>query len=172
MGYCHQENNLPSECTVSELFDTFLAINEKGRSKREREASKKHLLNEVGLLHHEKSYYGSLSVGMKRKCGLMIALIHSPQVLLLDEPMSGLDVEFQLEFWHILNRLKARRSIIVVTHDINQAIADRCVVLHQGKVLQIFSMNELKAKCSYYFRLQAKSKQDTIHCLRDNVSDI
>ena len=60
----------------------------------QRDITKKQLLKLVGLLHHEKSRYGSLSVGMKRKCGLMIALIHSPQVVLLDEPVSGLDVEF------------------------------------------------------------------------------
>lgn len=109
---------------------------------------------------------------MKRKCGLMIALIHSPQVLLLDEPVSGLDAEFQEDFWQILNKLKTRRSIIVVTHDINQAVADKCVILHQGRVLQLFNMSELKAKCSYYYRLQARSRNNNMPVLKEKKTNI
>ena len=99
----------------------------------------------------------------------MMALIHSPEVLLLDEPVSGLDAEFQDEFWQILNALKSKRSIIVVTHDINQAAAERCVVLHEGKVLQILSMSELKAKCEYYYRLQVRSRNNNLHFLKRNL---
>ena len=109
---------------------------------------------------------------MKRKCGLMVALIHSPQVLLLDEPVSGLDEEFQCEFWQILNNLKAHRSIIVVTHDINQAVADRCVVLNKGTVLQIFCMTELKAKCSYYFRFQARSRSNKLSMFKEKKNGL
>lgn len=109
---------------------------------------------------------------MKRKCGLMMAWIHSHEVLLLDEPVSGLDAEFQDEFWQILNALKSKRSIIVVTHDINQAAAERCVVLHEGKVLQILSMSELKAKCGYYYRLQVRSRNNNLHFLKRNAPNI
>ena len=58
---------------------------------------------------------------MKRKFALLLSLINEPDFILLDEPVSCLDEEFQLDFWKTLGRLKSGRMIIVVTHDMNAA---------------------------------------------------
>ncbi len=91
VGYCPQENNMPALLTLSELFNLFYALRTETIVERERESQKSKLFGELGLRHHMHSKYGSLSIGMKRKFGLLVSIINEPDLILLDEPVSSLD---------------------------------------------------------------------------------
>ena len=91
-GYCAQENNLPSSLTVSELIDLFSSLLHSGQDdKNEKEKYREDLLERLSLTGHLGSQYGSLSIGVKRKVGLLLALVNKPELILLDEPVAGLD---------------------------------------------------------------------------------
>ena len=89
-GSCH--NNLPSSLTVSELIDLFSSLLHSGQDdKNEKEKYREDLLERLSLTGHLGSQYGSLSIGVKRKVGLLLALVNKPELILLDEPVAGLD---------------------------------------------------------------------------------
>ena len=87
----------------------------------------------------KKRRAGKLSGGMKQKLALSCALIHKPDVLMLDEPTTGVDVVSRVEFWDMLDNLRKQGiTIIVSTPYMDEAQrCDRIAVVHEGKVLDI-----------------------------------
>jgi len=87
----------------------------------------------------------SYSLGMKRKLSIIAALIHKPRLLLLDEPLNGLDPKSAKIFKDILIELKKRTTIIFSTHilEIAQAICDKIVILDKGQVVSVASLKEI-----------------------------
>jgi len=87
----------------------------------------------------------SYSLGMKRKLSIIAALIHKPRLLLLDEPLNGLDPKSARIFKDILLELKKRTTIIFSTHilEIAQAICDKIVILDKGQVVSVASLKEI-----------------------------
>ena len=78
----------------------------------------------------------NLSGGMKRKVNLGIALIGHSQVVMLDEPTSGMDPEARREMWDLLNSLKKDRTILLTTHFMEEAdvLGDRIAIMGRGRV--------------------------------------
>jgi NitT/TauT family transport system ATP-binding protein len=99
----------------------------------ERKARAKELLARVRLVGHEKKYPHELSGGMKKRGAFARALAMEPEVILLDEPFSALDVATREELHHELFALFASRgtAVVIVTHDLEEAVslADRVLVL-------------------------------------------
>ena len=99
------------------------------------------LLDMVGLLEHKEKYPPQLSGGMQQRVALVRALAPSPEVLLLDEPLSALDAEIRLKLRAEIKQLQVDLGIttIYVTHDQEEALAisDRIVVMRQGRIEQI-----------------------------------
>jgi len=87
----------------------------------------------------KKRLAGKLSGGMKQKLALSCALIHKPQILLLDEPTTGVDAVSRIEFWDMLKKLKMQGiTILVSTPYMDEAIlCDRVALIQSGKILQI-----------------------------------
>ena len=90
---------------------------------------------------------GALSGGMKQKLALCCALIHRPDVLLLDEPTTGVDAVSRQEFWHMLGTLKARGITIVVSTPYMDEAArcERVALLQAGRVLRVDTPAALRA---------------------------
>ena len=102
-------------------------------SRREQEERARHLLALVGLDGFEEKRPSELSGGMRQRASLCRALVHRPEVLILDEPFGALDAFTREDLWQAMHRLKEKEPFtgVLITHDLREAIflADRVVVL-------------------------------------------
>lgn len=105
------------------------------------------VLEMIELPEIENSRVGNLSGGQTRRVGIAASLIHSPDILFLDEPTAGLDPQARIEVRHLLNRLKDSATIILSTHlqDDLEHVADNVVALHNGRVAYKGEWSRLKA---------------------------
>jgi ABC-2 type transport system ATP-binding protein len=110
---------------------------------------------------------GKLSGGMKQKLALCCALIHKPEVLLLDEPTTGVDVVSRKEFWEMLKKLKAQGiTILVSTPYMDEAkLCERIALIQNGKIMSVDTpANIIK---SYPEKLYAAKSDDIYKLLKD-----
>jgi len=133
---------VPQELTLG-AFDTVWSTVRFSRglfgSKRD-DAYLEQLLKDLSLYDKKDSEIRALSGGMKRRVLIAKALSHNPEVLFLDEPTAGVDVELRKDMWKIVNELKSKGvTIILTTHYIEEAeeIADRVGVINNGELLLV-----------------------------------
>jgi ABC-2 type transport system ATP-binding protein len=104
------------------------------------------ILSALGLIDKAKSTSRSLSGGMKRRLLVAKALVHSPEVLILDEPTAGVDVELRTSLWKYVKKLnEAGTTIVLTTHYLEEAEAfcDEIAIINHGKVLVCKKKEEL-----------------------------
>jgi ABC-2 type transport system ATP-binding protein len=135
IGYMSQRFGLYEDLTVIENIDFYADLY--GVPLAERSSRYERLLGFSNLTPFKKRLAGNLSGGMKQKLGLSCALVHTPEVLLLDEPTGGVDPVSRRDFWRILyDLLKERVTIFISTAYLDEA--ERCTriaLIHKGKVL-------------------------------------
>jgi len=98
--------NLYTSMTVQENVDFFGRLFGQGKAERDLRIAK--LLEAIGLAQFSGRFMGRLSGGMKQKLGLCCALIHDPDLLLLDEPTTGVDPLSRRQFWELVDGIKGR----------------------------------------------------------------
>ena len=129
--------NLYATLSVTENLCFFSGLF--GQDKTEREERIEDLLRSTGLLAFRDRPAGMLSGGMKQKLGLCCALIHDPDLLILDEPTTGVDPLSRVQFWELINRIRASRkgmSVVVATAYMEEAAGfDLLVAMNAGHVL-------------------------------------
>jgi ABC-2 type transport system ATP-binding protein len=106
------------------------------------------VLRRVALSDRRRDYVETLSGGMQRRVELAKGLIHSPAVLLLDEPSTGLDPGARLDLWQYLRMLRDEEgvTVLVTTHLMEEAeYCDRLAILNEGKLVALGSPEELKS---------------------------
>jgi phospholipid/cholesterol/gamma-HCH transport system ATP-binding protein len=117
------------------------------KSKKEIDESVDFFLNEVGLISDKNKMPVELSGGMKKRAGLARALVLEPEILLVDEPSSGLDRITAAEIDDLLldQKTKRKTTMVIVTHDARGArrVGDRFAVLDQGCLLALGTADEL-----------------------------
>jgi iron(III) transport system ATP-binding protein len=125
-------------------------LESKGVPRSEREARIRAILGRVGLSGKERSHPGDLSGGERQRVAIARALVLEPRAVLLDEPLSNLDVGLKRELLSIFrDLLKERRTTaLYVTHDLREAAAvgDRIAVMEHGQVVQEGSLESLRAR--------------------------
>ncbi|MDP9111646.1 MAG: ABC transporter ATP-binding protein [Candidatus Eremiobacteraeota bacterium] len=107
------------------------------------------LLEQFGLTSKAKVEYTKLSGGMKRRLTLARALIHSPKLLILDEPTAGVDVELRIELWDLLRRLNGEgMTIFLTTHYLEEAeaLCRNLAIIRQGKIVAMEPTQDLLAR--------------------------
>ncbi len=107
------------------------------------------LLNDLSLADKRDAKIMTLSGGMKRRVMIAKALSHEPEILFLDEPSAGVDVELRRDMWNLVRRLRERGvTIILTTHYIEEAeeMADRIGVIDKGGLVLVEEKNELMKK--------------------------
>jgi ABC-2 type transport system ATP-binding protein len=137
IGYMSQKFGLYEDLTVIENIHFYADLY--GVSKKERPERIERLLGFSNLTPFTQRLAGNLSGGMKQKLGLACALVHTPEILFLDEPTCGVDPVSRRDFWRILyDLLKEQITIFVSTAYLDEA--ERCsriALIHRGNILMI-----------------------------------
>ncbi len=138
-GMVFQSYGLLPHMTVLENAAYGLKI--RGVDKEERHRKAQEVLETVGLKGWEEYYPTSLSGGMQQRVGLARALANDPEILLMDEPFSGLDplIRRQMQDELVELQSKLQKTIVFVTHDLHEALklGDRIAILRNGEVVQV-----------------------------------
>lgn len=144
IGYMSQRFGLYPDLTVMENIDFYADIYSVPR--RGRAEKIEQLLAFSSLTLFKKRQAGNLSGGMKQKLGLACALVHTPQVLFLDEPTNGVDPLSRRDFWRILYQLLRQQvTIFISTAYLDEAErAHRIALMDHGKLLAVGSPDEVK----------------------------
>jgi ABC-2 type transport system ATP-binding protein len=104
------------------------------------------ILKDVLLEESTKTYFDELSGGQKRKTGLALSLVNSPQLLFLDEPTTGLDPNARRAIWEVIRNLKAKgKTIILTTHYLDEAqqLSDRVAIMDHGQIVAMGTIHEI-----------------------------
>lgn len=136
IGVCQQENNLDPDLTVEQNLEVFARYFDMPKKQAHERARK--LLEFIALDHRKDSMVNELSGGMMRRLVLARALINDPDLLILDEPTTGLDPQSRHQVWQRLEELRSKGlSILLTTHYMDEAsrLCDRLVIMDQGRIL-------------------------------------
>jgi len=136
VGICQQEDNLDPDLSVFDNLRVFARYFNLPPERAESEAIS--LLRFFGLEGRSGSRIQELSGGMKRRLVLARSLINRPELLILDEPTTGLDPQSRHQVWDRLEELKSRGlTILITTHYMEEAarLCDRLIIMDRGKVL-------------------------------------
>ncbi len=104
------------------------------------------LLDTLGLREDANKLAGTLSGGMQRRLNIALALIHDPEIVILDEPEAGLDPQSRINVREYIKTLAKDKTIIITTHNMDEAdrMADRVAIIDQGKLLVLDTPDALK----------------------------
>ena len=150
------------------VFDPFFTVREALRIQsgyfgiKRNDAWIDELLSSLGLLDKANANMRQLSGGMKRRVLVAQALVHKPQVIVLDEPTAGVDVELRQTLWQFVARLNKQGStVLLTTHYLEEAeaLCTRIAMLKQGRVVALAQTSELlKAASSNVLRFKIDSE--------------
>jgi len=136
IGVCQQENNLDPDLTVQQNLELFARYFDIPRRYAREKAEQ--LLDFIALAHRRNDNVPTLSGGMMRRLVLARALINDPELLILDEPTTGLDPQARHQVWQRLDELKGRGlTILLTTHYMEEAarLCDRLIIMDHGRIL-------------------------------------
>jgi ABC-2 type transport system ATP-binding protein len=139
IGYMTQQAALYPGLSVEENVAFFAAINGADRGVKE-------VLQLVELYDRRSSVVATLSGGMRQRCSLACALVHKPELLLLDEPTVGVDPQLRVQFWERFRRMAAEGTTIVVSSHVMDE-AERCErlgLIQYGRLLAEGTPNEIR----------------------------
>ena len=144
IGICPQDNIIWPKLTCLEQL-VFMGEMYGMSSKSAREKSKI-LLASLALESKSKVLAGKLSGGLKRRLNICLALIHDPDILILDEPEAGLDPQSRIMVRNFIKNLANQKTIILTTHNMDEAdrLSDRVAIIDFGKLLLLDTPENLK----------------------------
>ena len=133
IGYLPENNPLYDELYVREYLK-YVAGLYKTVNKREKMED---IIEKTGLQTEQKKKIGQLSKGYKQRVGLAQALIHDPEVLILDEPTAGLDPNQIIEIRNLISRVGKQKTVLLSTHIMQEvdAICDRVIIIKEGRIV-------------------------------------
>jgi ABC-2 type transport system ATP-binding protein len=130
--------------TVDEYLT--LAARLHGVGKRKTNAALDEVTQRCGLSNARERLIGSLSKGYQQRVGIAQAIVHDPELIILDEPTAGLDPNQMRDVRTLIRELGAKRSVILSTHILSEveAVCDRVQILHEGRLVFADSISRLK----------------------------
>jgi len=146
VGYMAQQFSLYGELSVLENLQFFAELFDV--SKQEQQERTERLLEFAGLTEFTQRRAANLSGGMQKKLALACTLIHQPEILLLDEPTTGVDPVSRREFWNILTELHVQGTTIIVSTPYMDE-ADRCSMvglMYAGKLVECDTPQNIRAR--------------------------
>lgn len=144
IGYCPQENIFyPKLTCLEQLVFTGNMFGIPSRILKPKAAD---LLDKLGLKEKSDVWASKLSGGMKRRLNICLALIHDPEILILDEPEAGLDPQSRILVREFIRNFGKEKTVILTTHNMDEAdrLADRIAIIDMGKLLLVDTGEQLK----------------------------
>lgn len=166
VGYLPSEINLYDDLTVGEMLNFHEEFYKKNIHNRRVELVKKFKLD-------ENKKIGDLSLGNKKKLGIVLAFMHRPKLLILDEPTSGLDPMMQNIFFDLLREEKKKgTTILYSSHMLNEVskICDRICILKEGKLIKIEKIDEIKNKNLKYVTIRSNEIDKIVEDLNLDIT--
>ena len=142
VGYLPETVPLYRDMTVRGYVDYIAQLHDvANRRQRVDEA-----LDRVGMRERERSLIRTLSKGMRQRVGLAQALVHDPEVLILDEPTIGLDPHQVQDVRRLIQALGAQRTVLLSTHILSEAeqLCDRIAIIDRGRIIAVGTPSELE----------------------------
>ncbi|MFD7093183.1 ABC transporter ATP-binding protein [Streptomyces sp. NPDC059892] len=150
IGYVTQAPSVYDDLTVRQNLDYFAAVLDPGRARRAaRHEAVTRAIGDVDLASHADSLAGRLSGGQRSRVSLAVALLGTPELLVLDEPTVGLDPVLRRDLWELFHRIAAERAatILVSSHVMDEA--ERChrlLLMRDGEILADDTPDALRAR--------------------------
>lgn len=157
IGVQLQSSGLPDNMTVDEAMKIFSAYHQV--------QPRYELLTRMGLEDMKDTQYHELSTGLQRRLSLALAINHSPQVVILDEPTAGLDVASRSELHKLMQELKTQgTTLILATHDMAEAekMSDQVAILLRGEIVATGSPRDLTAKGSGLTKVSVRTENSLL----------
>ena len=148
IGIVPQELNMDPFFTPYELLELQAGLY--GMPKEKRQTKK--ILRLLALEDKSDAYARTLSGGMKRRLLIAKAMVHDPEILVLDEPTAGVDVELRQTLWENIKSLKTQgKTIIITTHYLHEAenLCDEIAIINKGKLLIADKTKNIKSKMNF-----------------------
>jgi len=144
IGYLPESNPLYQELYVTEYLQFLASIH----ALENAAAAISEVIVQTGLTPMQHKKIGELSKGYKQRLGIAAAILHKPQLILLDEPTAGLDPNQLIEIRALIQSLSKDTMILFSTHILQEvtAICDRVLVLHQGRLVADATVSQLLEK--------------------------
>ena len=142
IGYLPEANPLYSDMYIREYLQFIGDVHEISNPKQRIEE----VIKTVGLTIEANKKIGQLSKGYKQRVGLAAALLHDPEVLILDEPTTGLDPNQILEIRELIRALGRNKTVLFSSHIMQEveAVCDRVIVIHKGRIVADDSLANLR----------------------------
>ena len=146
IGYMSQKFSLYEDLTVLENIQFYGGIY--GLTNKEIKEKSSELIEKLGLQKHAKKLVGSLPLGWKQKLSFLVAIVHQPKIVFLDEPTGGVDPSMRREFWDLIYDAADKGiTIFVTTHYLDEAeYCNRVTIMVDGKIEALDSPTGLREK--------------------------
>ncbi len=162
LGVQLQSSSLPAEIKVKEAVELFAVEHDVRVDER--------LYDELDVRQLLDKQYGKLSTGQKRRLHLLLAVLHDPKILILDEPTAGLDVNSKHLLYTKINELKEKgKTILLTSHDMYEVenLCDRVVFIDKGRISKELSEESLQDRDRHVIAISSQknslSKVDTMY---------
>lgn len=166
MGIQLQSSSLPAHIRPMEAITLFAKWN--------RVSADRELIQALGMEEIRKKQYMQLSTGQKRRLHLALALLGNPDIVFLDEPTAGLDVEGRLSLHEQIRRLKSQgKTIVLASHDMAEVetLCDRIGILNDGNLEFCGTASELTDKVGKKYLIHIRTEQGNETFEADNIED-
>jgi ABC-2 type transport system ATP-binding protein len=147
LGYLPEERGLYQNLKVIDSIIYLASL--KGMEKHSAEVKAEELLNKIGMMANKNKKIEELSKGMSQIIQFIVTIIHDPELIILDEPFSGLDpVNTELLKQMILDLKNQGKAVILSTHQMNQVeeLCDRLLMINNGRAVLCGNLKEIKSK--------------------------
>lgn len=166
MGIQLQSASLPETIQAMEAVRLFAKWN--------RTTPDQSMLDALGIEELAKKRYCQLSTGQKRRLHLALALTRDPDILFLDEPTAGLDVEGRISLHEQIRRLKAQgKTIVLASHDMAEveSLCDRIAILTEGRIAFSGTVEELNGVVGKRYNISIRTEEGTEKFESDNIGE-
>ena len=142
MGFLPENNPLYPEMYVKEYLNFVADIHQISKERVDE------VIELVGITPEKSKKISELSKGYKQRVGLAQAILHSPDLLILDEPTNGLDPNQIIEIRNVIKEIGRQKTVILSTHIMQEveALCSRVILIHQGNIIQDSQIEEFKGK--------------------------